>query len=210
MKASLIVSIFPIATISLCLQSPEVKASRPAPQSFEKWCLQQDSLPSETKKTIDVLLKGAGTKDCKLANSKISKFIGLNLEKSGITDIRPLEGFSNLKALNLNNNYIRDITPLSSLTNLTVLGLSFTMSGGDITPLSNLTNLTVLGLGGNEITNVTALTSLKKLTFLDLSENELSDVSALKSLTQLTELHLRDNEIDDVCPVKPASVCVFY
>ena len=156
-------------------------------QSFEKWCLQKNSLPSETQHTIKMLLEIVRTKDCKLADSKLNSFTGLKLTNSNIRDVKPLGSFVKWKALNLSGNYISDIKPLAGLTNLTVLGLD-----------------------DNEISDVNALVSLKKLTMLSLNGNPISNVSALAALTRLTNLYLLDTTISpEICPVKPVSVCEF-
>ncbi len=87
-------------------------------KTFTQWCQQKDSVPAATKLTIDLLLKQAGTKNCALADSKISSLTELNLSESGISDLKPLSGLTKLTILNLYNNKLSDLQPLSGLTKL--------------------------------------------------------------------------------------------
>jgi internalin A len=41
-----------------------VSAQQPLTKTFAQWCQQRDSLPDNTKHTIDVMLEKSGTKDC--------------------------------------------------------------------------------------------------------------------------------------------------
>ncbi|MEG4057889.1 MULTISPECIES: leucine-rich repeat domain-containing protein [unclassified Microcoleus] len=78
----------------------------------------------ETKHTVDVLLKEAGTNDCDVADRKLSSITELIINDNQIGDIKPLASLTNLTRLGLSGNPIGDIKPLASLTNLTRLGLS--------------------------------------------------------------------------------------
>jgi internalin A len=93
------------------LQAATVLANN---QSFEQWCLQKDSLSVETKKTIEVLLKKSGTKDCRLADAKLDSLSELYLPSGQITDVKPIASLNKLTHLHLGNNQIRDIKPLES------------------------------------------------------------------------------------------------
>jgi internalin A len=164
-----------------------VASASPQPKSFETWCRQRKSVPAATRHTIDILLKKAGTKDCKLADRKLKT----------------------LTTLNLGGNKISDVKPLSGLTNLTLLDLSLNQIS-DVKPLAGLTNLTDLDLLGNRIRDVKPLAGLNKLNTLWLFGNQISDVMPLAGLTNLTTVLLSGNPIAiKVCPVKPEYVCEF-
>jgi Leucine-rich repeat (LRR) protein len=100
--------------------------------------------------TNDVLLKKAGTKDCKLADRQLKTLTSLRLDENEISDIQPLAGLTNLTTLYFYWNKISDIQPLAGLTNLTILYLDNNKIS-DIQPLAGLTNLTKLYLSGNPI-----------------------------------------------------------
>ncbi|MEG4349070.1 leucine-rich repeat domain-containing protein [Microcoleus sp. LAD1_D3] len=154
-------------------------------RTFADWCRQKADLSPEAKHTVEVLLKKAETTECDVADRKLSSLTELNLKNYGISDIKPLESFTNLTLLILSNNKISDIKPLESLTNLTLLGLSNNKIS-DIKPLEFLTNLISLALDGNH----------------------LSDIKPFASLTNLTRIRLSGNPIaPKTCPLKPESIC---
>src|SRR4028118_665180 len=93
-------------------------------RTFSDWCRQKADLSPGAKRTVEMLLKEAGTSECDMANQKLSGFTELILPNNEIRDIKPLESLTKLNLLSLNNNQIRDITPLESLTNLTYLYLN--------------------------------------------------------------------------------------
>ena len=68
-------------------------------QSFEQWCLQKKSLPTETKKTVEVLLKKAGTQNCKLADSRLKSSTILIMAFDQTSDLKPLASLTNLLEL---------------------------------------------------------------------------------------------------------------
>ena len=87
--------------------------------SFNKWCLNKNSIADSARHTVEVLLEEAGTQDCYAAGEKLANLTELSLERNQIADIRPLSRLTNLTALSLDDNAIADIRPLSGLTNLT-------------------------------------------------------------------------------------------
>jgi hypothetical protein len=126
--------------------------------------------------------------------SEISQLIYLEelaLAWTGITDISPLAGLTNLKVLNLTGNRgVTDWTPLAGLTKLTTLNLS-TNSITDLTPLSGLINLTSLDLDGNDIADLSPLTGMANLTDLWLQNNRrLQDVTPLHNMHSLRRIWL--------------------
>jgi|GEM_PF-2833104 len=123
---------------------------QPQPKSFEAWCRQRKSVPAATRRTIDVLLKKTGTKDCKLADRQLKTLTRLYLHENQISDVKPLAGLTNLTILNLDRNQISDVKPLAGLTNLTRLNLAGNQIS-DVKPLAGLTNLTDLAIGENPI-----------------------------------------------------------
>lgn len=70
--------------------------------SFKQWCQQQASLSAEARKTVEVLLEEAGTRDCERAAKDLLSRTRLFLENDQITDISPLSGLTNLTELYLN------------------------------------------------------------------------------------------------------------
>ena len=103
--------------------------------SFREWCLQRTSLSASLRKTVEVLLKKAGTSNCSQADKILSSLTELYLIDNQIIDVSPLSSFTNLTVLYLWENQITDVSPLSSLTNLTTLFLTNNQIT-DVSPLS--------------------------------------------------------------------------
>ncbi|MEG4799480.1 leucine-rich repeat protein [Microcoleus sp. ARI1-B5] len=165
--------------------------------SFADWCRHIDSLSTEARYTVKVLLNKAGTDDPEAAQQILSSMTELDLGRNIITDIRSLGSLTNLTKLNLSHTRITNISFLGWLTNLTRLDLNYNQIT-DISFLGSLTNLTTLSLRGNKITDISFLGSLTNLTTLSLSGNQITDISFLGSLTNLTTLSLNNNKITDI------------
>ena len=207
-----------IATCLIALLPVLTAQAKPTKvKSFAEWCQQKDTVPAATKQTIDILLKEAGTEDCKLADRQLKTLTDLDISGNEISDVKPLAGLTNLTQLNLDRNKIVDVKSLSGLTNLTQLGLALNQIN-DVKPLAGLTKLDLLYLYNNQIGYVKPLAGLTNLTYLSIGENKIVDVKPLAGLTNLTDLRLDNNPLAEplpgriaakVCPVKPESICKF-
>jgi internalin A len=84
-----------ISTAALLFQLIPATASTPQQpklKSFAEWCQQKTFVPIATRNTIDILLSQAGSKDCRLADTKLRThryaLDRLNLSRSRISDSR--------------------------------------------------------------------------------------------------------------------------
>ena len=84
-------SIFLCVTVLFPIHGITAQTNSTSERTFEQWCEQKDSLPAETRKTVESLLKKADTKNCKLASSI------LKLTKK-------LEGSSGFKGISKSND----------------------------------------------------------------------------------------------------------
>ena len=138
------------ALILISFQTQQAEAVPTNKQSFEQWCLQKNSLPVETRKTVELLLNKASTQRCKLADLRLNKLSELFLTDNQITDITPISSLVNLTYLDLKDNQISDLKPLESLANLSVISIEGNQIS-DVKPLAVLTKLTQVNLGQNRI-----------------------------------------------------------
>jgi internalin A len=102
---------------AICLFSASIASAAPSaqkPQSFAQWCIQKKSLAAETRYTLNVLLKQAGTNDCQRADAKLRNLTTLSLTDNKIVDIKPLAGLRNLRYLLLERHQIVDVKPESA------------------------------------------------------------------------------------------------
>jgi internalin A len=209
------------AFLTLVFATP-VTAQPKSTTSFAQWCQQKSTLPASTKLTIDVLLKKAGTQNCKTADRHLKSLTELILENNQISDLQPLSGLANLTSLDVDNNRIRDLQPLSGLTNLKHLAASKNqistlkpLAGltslaslrvernqiSDLQPLSGLTDLRSIAVGKNQISSLKPLTGLTNLTALFSLDNKISDLTPLRELTKLELIELSTNQISDLTPL---------
>lgn len=137
----------------------------------EKW---------EVKKTCAAIKERLRAKDWQQSYEKLSSITELDLSNKGISDISPLEGFTNISIIKLFNNQIVDISALSSLTNLTWVFLNRNFVS-DLSPLADLDSLQVVNLRFNQITSVAPLANLK-LSWLGLGFNKIEDFSPIEHL----------------------------
>jgi internalin A len=166
-----------VAGLTLLVESMPVKGiaiQQPKTKTFAQWCQQKNAVPATTKLTIDLLLKQAGTKNCALADSKISSLTELNLSESGISDLKPLSGLTKLTSLSLYNNKISDLQPLSGLTKLIDLNLNINKIS-NVKPLARLSQLKTLYLQNNQISDTRPLSKLSKLESICLFNNKIVD-----------------------------------
>ncbi|MCU0542686.1 MAG: leucine-rich repeat domain-containing protein [Oscillatoriaceae cyanobacterium Prado104] len=191
--------------------------------SFTDWCNHKDSLSEATRHTVEILLDRAGTSDANEANRIISSTDLLSLEDFQISDLTPLQCFTNLTHLDLSKNQISDIAPLQYLTDLTDLNLCSNQISdishlkflidlnnldlsynqiSDIEYLQFLTHLTSLDIGKNQISDIQPLQSFNSFIHLSLQENQISDIAPLQSLTRVTYLNLSGNQISDITPLQ--------
>jgi len=133
--------------------------------------------------------------------AELTQLQRLDLDGTGVTNLRPLKPLTQLQNLGLNGNAdLVDLTPLVSLTQLRGLGLNDT-GVKDLGPLKSLTQLQVLGLGGTGVTDLGPLAALTQLHVLYLVGTRARDLSPLASLTQLWLLDLTGTRATDLSPL---------
>ena len=72
-----------IFTLTLGLYTPKVTAAPiKTPKTFKEWCQQKASLPQQTRRTVEALLKVAETQNCSQPNQTLTKLTSLNLREN--------------------------------------------------------------------------------------------------------------------------------
>jgi internalin A len=182
------------------------------PKNFLQWCQEKESSPADIKGTIDFLLNKAGSKNCQVANTKLTNLTQLEVwsdtrffSEDNAFNIKLLSSFTKLKKLDAKQTRASDITPLHNLINLEELNLFYSNNIVDLKPLSGLVNLQKLylhtGDGDGKLRDISPLTNLINLKELTLSGNKISDLSPLSNLSKLTYLTLNSNKISAVKPL---------
>lgn len=62
-------------------------------QTFEEWCINQESLTVEKRQTVEILLEVAETEECDRAQSILKQVEDLTLKNRQITDLSPFASF---------------------------------------------------------------------------------------------------------------------
>jgi hypothetical protein len=134
----------------------------------------------------------------KLRNRTI---IQLDISKTAIADIGPLEGMS-LQTLEATSTKVVDLTPLREMP-LTYLNVA-TSPVESLKPLSGINTLKVLSVGDSKVNDLTPLAGLK-VESLWLNKLNLPDLTPLRGLP-LKELYLFDSDVADLTPLSGSPI----
>ena len=119
-----------------------------SPTDFVGWAKMGRRAPIATRRMISALKRGVRSERIEDVWQELQQAEYLDLSKSSLTDVRLLEGLTNLVRLDLSGNQIMDVRPLASLRKLTMLNLERNRIS-DFTPVENLPNLRFLGTQEN-------------------------------------------------------------
>ncbi|WP_204106787.1 MULTISPECIES: leucine-rich repeat domain-containing protein [Spirulina sp. CCY15215] len=148
--------------------------------SFRQWCEAKESLPEETRYTVEVLLKSIRTEDCYDANIKLSilnNLLGLSLLDNQVSDLTPLASLIQLDSLDLSNNQIEDVSLLANMSRLQFLELQDNRIQ-DVSPLAQLVDIRIINLDDNQIQDATSLGVFQNRESVCLRGNPLTPTSA--------------------------------
>ncbi len=134
--------------------------------------------------------------DCNAIEDWAQDLEVLNLNKKGISSVKPIVFFADLKELHLFDNQISDSGPIQLLNNLEKLSLNKNRIG--TAPRLRSTGIKQLYLGDNRIVSINNLSNLTQLQSLNLRNNRITDPATVNGLTSLTFLDLRDNRIAEI------------
>lgn len=125
----------------------------------------------------------------------------LDLGKTQVGDLAPLQGLTGLQNLLLDDTQVSDLAPLRELTGLEYLSLNGTQVS-DLDPLQGLKGLKALLLGNTPVSDLALLPGLTGLKTLSLTNTQVSDLAPLRELTGLEYLSLDRTQVRDLDPLK--------
>mgnify|MGYP000515684658 CR=1 FL=1 len=151
----------------------------------------EDSVVTFADVHLEAAVRQAVSKNNNLPiyKSDILRLISLNARGCGITDLKGIEGFTNLQYLYLDSN---------------------ALTTSSLSPLQNLMNLRYLELQYNQIDQVSALQKMANLAYLDIRYNQIKDFTPLKGLTSLRTLYLLGNATTDYSPLRQIYINLSY
>ncbi|MAN85660.1 MAG: internalin [Algoriphagus sp.] len=128
----------------------------------------------------------------------------LQLDRTGIEDIRPLTAFVNLRSLSIFDAPLSTIAPISEMTLLTNLKIS-QAPVVDFLPISSLFELESLDISNTGIEDLEPLGALSNLKKLNLSGTNLKVLRGLEPLINLQELDVASTNLRSLRPIEGLS-----
>jgi len=122
------------------------------------------------------------------------------LERTRVSDLRPLSGLPRMTKLFLTDTRVSDLTPIQGLTDLQALDFSGTRVV-DLRPLARLTNLRFLWFERTSVSDLRPLADLTAVTSLGMAETRVSDLRPLSGMARLQVLHLYGTPVSDLAPL---------
>ena len=120
-------------------------------------------------------------------NHRVTQLLGKRIlladhPHPGFTDLKKLDGLTNLQMLELSGSRVTDLTPLHMHPKLKVLFLDDTEIA-DLSPLAKLKNLKYVDLRGTPVTDLSPLLQLNHLEGIVVAETDISaeQLSAFKT-----------------------------
>ncbi len=167
---------------------------------FGKWCLGYGALDSDRKRTVDVLARVAGARDCDRMVTNLVGLKVLDLTGSGIFDLTPIGDLNQLESLVLSQNTMVDLAPISKLKKLK----SFVIRGSKVKELNALSGLGELRrviVENSRVEDIMPLRDLRKVGEVSIAANPIKDLSPLASLGELTKLNASRTLVEDLSPL---------
>ncbi len=125
----------------------------------------------------------------------VTNRVGVDIAGSTtITNLDPLDEFTDLKRLNLSNTAIDDLFPIRNLTTLESLDCSFTKVQ-DLSPLRYSRSLLELNISNTPVTSITVLENFNNLLKLQLAHTVIDSIPGMTSLSKLRELDCSNTNI---------------
>jgi Leucine-rich repeat (LRR) protein len=162
-------------------------------QKFKSFC-ESENLTLEQKKTVDALKALSEQNQCSAAAKVLEKLPMLSLVGKELTDLSPLEGFTNARYLDLASNRLTNLKDLSKmpwLTDLTLKNNQLTT----LTGIESLAELKNLSIEENPLEETTLLGGLLKLQTLYVGSTKIRDLRFLQGLTELRVFKARKNAL---------------
>ena len=144
----------------------------------------------------EVIARYRGKKPDALNEDDYSEIIELDLNRSGISDLKPIKELSSSQLLYLRGTQISDIETIMGFKSLQGLDLSNTQVR-NLEPIKGLRNLQFLYLRGTQVSDLEPIKGLSNLELLDLSDTKVGNLEHIEELSSLKLLVLVKTKIAD-------------
>jgi len=171
-----------------------------------KYCLPDsddedaEAVPEETDAFSDYI------DDCDLIGGleligTVPGFVHLNLSCTSMVRLAWIRNLVCLRTLNLERSQVTDLRPLAGLVNLQDLNLLGISGLQDLAPLAGLVKLKKLVLYNTGVKSLKALKDMRELEFLDVSETRVAEFKYLSGLVSLRKLEANGLSVTDLSPI---------
>lgn len=124
----------------------------------------------------------------------------ISIDYQNVTDVSPLAEIAGLQSIDLRHNPIEDVSPLANLPDLTHLIL-FGTNVSDLTALHKCSRLTVLDVGGTLVTSTSAIHGLDALEKFVIRKAPLQTLEGIETHLLLTDIYLSETPLRDLSPL---------
>ena len=156
------------------------------------WC--DDSSPSIVH-TMTIIQEKMRLNTCYEVEANLPTLNSLDISRSKISDIRPLQDAQKMRVLIMSDNLVTDLSPISKLS-IRWLNISDNPIF-DVHPLSQMHTLETLWGSRMDVSDITPLSGMNNLKYVSLEQNSIRDVSVFSSIKTVEFLGLAKNEIED-------------
>lgn len=112
--------------INFCdIKAPQTRVQHLNGVSFLDQCQQNQDIPASALYTIEVLKTIFNKPNCRELERELQRQTNLNLDSTYISDLSPLQDFTQLERLSVRDNAITSITPLINHQQLRTLDISY-------------------------------------------------------------------------------------
>lgn len=143
----------------------------------------------------------------------LESLYSLSLVNSSVEDLSPLNDLDSYDGISINigKSPISDISPLERFEHLQIITITGT-DVKDLSPLKNMKDTFILYLQDNQIEDISIIANMPKLQEIVLRNNKISDISALgEQHTVVSGIDISQNYISDIAPLaKIISVSEYF
>lgn len=161
------------------------------PELFSQWCGDSDTA---IQKTVDSIRTSVGAASCEDTGAAYVKRgnKALMLYAPGVSNLRPLSAFPDLKLLGIQHSAVTDFSPLARLPALETLVVSADGNLVDLSTLGSARTITSLTIENFKSVDLAPLAKIPQLEALALKSGSLVNSQELAGMKLLKQLSLVD------------------
>lgn len=121
----------------------------------------------------------------------------LDLDKTGVSDLGPLENFVNLEGIHLSETAIRDLSPLKNLEQIKTLTANKT-SIASLEALENFKNMDTLEIEDTQVSDLGPLKNCQNLQFIFMKNAPVTSLEVVAHLPKIESIWGENTKVDSL------------